>query len=114
MTRAIVIEDRNALLRTIEDFERTVAEFQSNNVVLATTVPIASPGFGRAVAAASGAARSTRDNSLRTNARLSLRVGQHGRRAAGVRCRHRWRTQEMGCVADCAVGAGVCWQERLA
>jgi hypothetical protein len=30
--------DRETLLRTIEDFERTVAEFQSNNVVLATTV----------------------------------------------------------------------------
>ena len=30
--------DRDRLLRTIEDFERTVAEFQSNNVVLVTTV----------------------------------------------------------------------------
>jgi len=30
--------DRGTLLRTIEDFERTLAEFQSNNVVLATTV----------------------------------------------------------------------------
>jgi len=31
-------QDRDTLLRTIEDFERTLAEFQSNNVVLATTV----------------------------------------------------------------------------
>jgi hypothetical protein len=30
--------DRDTVLRTIEDFERTVAEFQSNNVVLVTTV----------------------------------------------------------------------------
>jgi hypothetical protein len=30
--------NRDTLLRTIEDFERTLAEFQSNNVVLATTV----------------------------------------------------------------------------
>jgi hypothetical protein len=30
--------DRDTLLHTIEDFEATVAEFQSNNVVLATTV----------------------------------------------------------------------------
>jgi hypothetical protein len=30
--------DRDTLLRTIEDFEATLAEFQSNNVVLATTV----------------------------------------------------------------------------
>jgi len=29
---------RDSLLRTIEDFERTLAEFQWNNVVLATTV----------------------------------------------------------------------------
>jgi|SRR5450755_1992668 hypothetical protein len=30
--------DRETMLRTIEDFEATLAEFQSNNVVLATTV----------------------------------------------------------------------------
>ena len=30
--------ERDRLLRTIEDFERTVAEFRSNNVVLSTTV----------------------------------------------------------------------------
>jgi hypothetical protein len=30
--------DRDTLLRTIEDFERTIVEYQSNNVVLATTV----------------------------------------------------------------------------
>ena len=30
--------DRETLLRTIEDFEATLTEFQSNNVVLATTV----------------------------------------------------------------------------
>ena len=30
--------DRDTVLRTIEDFERTVAEFRSNNVVLSTTV----------------------------------------------------------------------------
>jgi hypothetical protein len=30
--------NRETLLRTIEDFEATVAEFQSNTVVLATTV----------------------------------------------------------------------------
>ena len=30
--------DRDTVLRTIEDFEATLAEFQSNNVVLATTV----------------------------------------------------------------------------
>jgi hypothetical protein len=30
--------DRDTLLRTIEDFEATLVEFQSNNVVLATTV----------------------------------------------------------------------------
>jgi len=31
-------QDRDTLLRSIEDFERTLVEFQSNNVVLATTV----------------------------------------------------------------------------
>jgi gamma-glutamyl:cysteine ligase YbdK (ATP-grasp superfamily) len=30
--------DRDTVLRTIEDFEATLTEFQSNNVVLATTV----------------------------------------------------------------------------
>jgi hypothetical protein len=30
--------DRDALLRSIEDFEATLAELQSNNVVLATPV----------------------------------------------------------------------------
>ena len=30
--------NRETLLRTIEDFEATLAEYQSNNVVLATTV----------------------------------------------------------------------------
>ena len=30
--------DRDALLRSIEDFEATLAEMQSNNVVLATPV----------------------------------------------------------------------------
>jgi hypothetical protein len=30
--------ERGRLLRTIEDFERTVAESRSNNVVLSTTV----------------------------------------------------------------------------
>jgi len=30
--------DRDTVLRTIEDFERTVAEFRSNNAVLSTTV----------------------------------------------------------------------------
>jgi hypothetical protein len=30
--------DRDTVLRTIEDIERTVAEFRSNNVVLSTTV----------------------------------------------------------------------------
>jgi hypothetical protein len=30
--------ERDRLLRTIEDFERTVAESRSNNVVLSTTV----------------------------------------------------------------------------
>ena len=30
--------DRDTLLRTIEDFEATLAEFESNNVVFATTV----------------------------------------------------------------------------
>ena len=30
--------DRDKLVRTIEDFEATLAEYQSNNVVLATTV----------------------------------------------------------------------------
>jgi hypothetical protein len=34
----MVIANRDALLRTIEDFEPTLAEFASNNVVLATTV----------------------------------------------------------------------------
>ncbi len=31
-------QDRATLLRSIEDFERTLVEYQSNNVVLATTV----------------------------------------------------------------------------
>jgi hypothetical protein len=31
-------QDRDTLLRSIEDFERTVAEFRSNNVVLSTSV----------------------------------------------------------------------------
>ncbi len=31
-------QDRATLLRSIEDFERTLVEFQSNNMVLATTV----------------------------------------------------------------------------
>jgi hypothetical protein len=30
--------DRDTLLRSIEDFEATIAKFQSNNVVLATPV----------------------------------------------------------------------------
>jgi hypothetical protein len=30
--------DRETLLRSIEDFEATLAEFQSNNIVLATPV----------------------------------------------------------------------------
>lgn len=34
----MAVPDRDTLLRTIEDFERTLTEFQSNNVVLATTV----------------------------------------------------------------------------
>ena len=34
----MTLSDRDALLRTIEDFEATLAEYQSNNVVLATTV----------------------------------------------------------------------------
>jgi hypothetical protein len=39
MTSSIMAEsERDKLLRTIEDFERTLTEFQSNNVVLATTV----------------------------------------------------------------------------
>ena len=31
-------QDRDALLRSIEDFEATLAKLQSNNVVLATPV----------------------------------------------------------------------------
>jgi hypothetical protein len=36
--RLMAVSDRDTLLRSIEDFERTLVEFQSNNVVLQTTV----------------------------------------------------------------------------
>ena len=38
MSSPMAEQDRDALLRSIEDFEATLAKLQSNNVVLATPV----------------------------------------------------------------------------